>query len=55
MPIVLMVVAGQADGPQSHASNPVAAGYVVFALVAAVLALVVMIFVRTSMRRSPKR
>jgi hypothetical protein len=52
---IVQLVAEQTSGPQSQGSNPVAAGYVLIALVAAVLALVVMIFIRTSAGRSSKQ
>jgi hypothetical protein len=57
MSIVRLVAAAQTSGPESHpdASNPIGAGYFLIALVAVVLALVVIIFIRTSAGRSSKQ
>jgi hypothetical protein len=54
MSIVQLVAAAQTSSPQIPDSNPIGAGYFLIVLVAAVLALVVMIFIRTSVGRSSK-
>jgi hypothetical protein len=43
------------NGPQPQRGSSTAADYIAIALVAAVLGLVVLIFIRTSARRSSKR
>ncbi|HEX3891188.1 MAG TPA: hypothetical protein VHW46_01330 [Terracidiphilus sp.] len=48
MSIVGLVAAVQTNSPQIESSHPVAAGYFVIALVVPVLALVVMMFIRTT-------
>jgi len=55
--LVQLVAAVQTSGPESHpdASNPIGAGYFLIALVAVVLALVVIIFIRTSAGQSSKQ
>jgi hypothetical protein len=50
-----LVAAFQTSGPQTTPSNPPAAGYFVIGLLAAVLGLIVWIFIRTSSRRSSNR
>ena len=55
MSIVELVAAAQTSSPQSWDSNPIGAGYFLLVLVAAVLALVVLIFIRTSARRASKQ
>ena len=55
MSIAEWVYALQPNGPESPTSNPPATGYFVIALLALVLGLVVLIFIRTSSRRSSKR
>ncbi|MGA8669967.1 MAG: hypothetical protein WB679_08830 [Terracidiphilus sp.] len=56
MSIAQLVAAAQTNVPQpmpsTQAGHSVLAGYSLFAIVAAVLALVVLIFIRTSARRS---
>jgi hypothetical protein len=55
MSIVNLIAAAQTSGAQSSdAGHPVAAKYLIFGLLTAVLALVVMMFIRTSARRSSK-
>jgi hypothetical protein len=53
--ILRLVAAAQTSSAQVPAANPTGAGYVLLALVAAVLALVVVIFIQTSGGRSSKR
>jgi hypothetical protein len=54
MSIIEYVIAIQTGGTLTQTGNPPAALYFVIALVAVVLALVVLIFIRTSTRRSLK-
>jgi FtsH-binding integral membrane protein len=55
MSIAECIAAVQANGPESQASNSPATMYFVIGLVAVVLGLVVVIFLRASARRSSKR
>ncbi|MGO9434099.1 MAG: hypothetical protein ACLPH3_24055 [Terracidiphilus sp.] len=55
MSIINLIAAAQTNSPSTDAGNPLAAGYVIFVLVAAVLALVVMMFIRTRAGRSSKQ
>lgn len=55
MPLVAWVAAMQSTSPPTVAGGPHAAGIFILVMVAAVLALVVTMFVRTSMRRSSRR
>jgi hypothetical protein len=54
MSIAACVAAMQTSGPQSETTNLPGAEYLVFALIAVVLALIVLIFIRASARRSSK-
>jgi len=54
VPTTECIVAVQVNGEQPPAGNPHYAGYLVIALVAIVLGLVVLVFIRTSARRSSK-
>jgi uncharacterized membrane protein len=58
MSIMAFVIAMQTGGDQPQAGTGSAEGYAwyfVFAILALVLALIVVIFIRTSARRLPKR
>jgi hypothetical protein len=55
MSIVQLVAAAQPSGTPSGTGNPPSAEYFLIAIVAAVLALVGMIFIRTLARRSSKQ
>jgi hypothetical protein len=55
MPIAECVITMQTTGGQYPISNPPAAGYFVLGLLGVVLGLMVLIFIRTSGRRSSKR
>ena len=55
MSIMQLIATAQTSGPQIPANNPPGAGYFLIALVVPVLALVVMMFIRTSAGRSSKR
>ncbi len=56
MPRAECVIAVQTSKEQlPQTSNPLAAGYFAIALIAVVVGLVVLVFIRTSMRRSSKR
>lgn len=55
MSILELVAAIQTSDLQSQASHPVAAWYFLIALIAAVVGLVVTIFIRSSAGRSPKQ
>ena len=56
MPVAQLLAAIQTNGPQqTQIGNPVGAEYWAIGLLAAVLALVILIFIRTSMRRLSKR
>jgi hypothetical protein len=52
MSIIECVIAVQTSGGQTEANNSPAVLYFAMALVAAVLALVVLVFIKTSARRS---
>ena len=54
MSIVNLVAAAQTNSPSFDGGHPVAAEYVIFVLLAAMLALVVMMFIRTRAGRSSK-
>lgn len=55
MSIIESVAAMQASGLESQSSNSPGALYFAIALVAVVLGLVVLVFIRTSGRGSPRR
>jgi hypothetical protein len=55
MSLAEWVAAAQATGGQSQTANTPGSMYFIIALVAVVLGLVVLIFVRSSARRSSKR
>ena len=55
MQVAACVIAVQAKDGLSRTTNPVAAGYFAIALVAILLGLVALIFIRTSARRSSGR
>ncbi|MGA7107373.1 MAG: hypothetical protein WBV28_11965 [Terracidiphilus sp.] len=55
MSIVQLVAAAQPSGTPSGTGNPPSAEYFLIAIVAAVLALVAMIFIRTLARKSSKQ
>jgi capsular polysaccharide biosynthesis protein len=55
MSLLECVIVAQTSGSQTQAGNPPVAWYLVIALVAAVMGLVVLIFIRTSTRRSSRR
>lgn len=52
--VLRLIAAAQTSSAQVPASNPATAGYFLIVLVAAVLALVVVIFIQTSSGRSSK-
>jgi len=53
MPIAEWVAGAQTGGPETLVSNPPGAAYFAIALVAAVVGLLVFVFIRTSARRAP--
>jgi hypothetical protein len=55
MPIAEYVASVQTNGPESQTSNSSAGLYFALALVAVVLGLLVVVFIKTSMRRSSRR
>jgi hypothetical protein len=55
MPIPALVAAIQTRNPETQSGgNPSLSGYLVFAMVAVILGLVVVMFIRTRVRRSSK-
>ena len=55
MPLVAFLVAAQRDGVETRSANPPSAAYIVIAILAVVLVLVVWIFIQSGARRSSKR
>jgi hypothetical protein len=55
MPIAACIAAIQASTPPTQSGSEATGEYLVFGLLVAVLALVVMMFVRTSSRRSSRQ
>jgi len=55
MPVVELIALLQSSDSQLQTSNPSSALLIVLALAGAVLALIVLVFIRTSMKRPTKR